>query len=79
METQSSEQKQTKKPAGRTALIGVGCMVLAFICAAIQSGMRPTTQLEALLPGLIVGLVGWVAIILFIVAIVQAIQNHRRK
>jgi len=79
METQSSERKQTKKSAGRTALIGLGCLVLTFICAVIQSGMKPTTQLEALLPGLAIGLAGWAAIILFIVAIVQAIQNRRRK
>ncbi len=68
-----------KRPAGRTAAIGAGFLVLAFICAAIQGGMRPTTQLEAILPGLITGLAGWAAIILFIVAIIQAIRNRKAK
>lgn len=65
------------RPAGRNAMIGVGFLVLAFIFSAIQSGSRPTTQLGALIPGLLTGLAGWVAIILFIVAIVQAILNRR--
>jgi hypothetical protein len=65
------------RPAKRNALIGVGFLVLTFILSAIQSGMRPTTQMGALLPGLLTGLAGWAAIILFIVAIVQAILNRR--
>lgn len=65
------------RPAKRNALIGVGFLVLTFILSAIQSGMRPTTYMGALLPGLLTGLAGWAAIILFIVAIVQAILNRR--
>ena len=67
-----------KRPAGRTAVIGAGFMVLCFIIAAIPRG-RPTTQLEAILPGLLCGLAGWAAIILFIVAIIQAIRNRQAK
>lgn len=68
-----------KVSAGRTAAIAAGFLVLAFISSAISGGMRPTTQLEAILPGLITGLAGWVAIILFIIAIIQAIRNSRVK
>ena len=68
-----------KRPARRTAAIGVGFLGLALISSAIQGGMRPTTQLEAILPGLITGLAGWAAIILFIVAAIQAIGNRRAK
>ena len=63
--------------AGRTALIGVGFVVVMFIFAAIQTGNSPTTKIGALLPGLITGLAGWAAIILFVVAIVQAIRNRK--
>jgi hypothetical protein len=55
----------------------VGFLVFAFLVSAITNGMTPTTKMQALLPGLIMGLAGWAAIILFIVAIVQAILNRR--
>jgi hypothetical protein len=67
------------RPAGRTAAIGAGFLLFSFLCSAIQSGMRPTTQMEALLPGILVGLTGWAAIILFIVAIVQVVRNRMAK
>lgn len=74
-ENVTSESHRKKRKAGRTALIGVGFMVLCFMLAAIP-WERPTTQIEALLPGLLIGLAGWTAIILFIIAIVQAILNR---
>lgn len=66
-----------KRRAGKTAMIGVGFLVLSFISAAIK--ITPTTKLEAILPGLITGLTGLTAIILFIIAIVQAISNKHKK
>ena len=68
-----------KRPAGRTAAIGAGFLVLVFIGSVISAGMQPTTQLGAILPGFIIGLAGWVAITLFVIAIVQAIRNRKEK
>lgn len=79
MDKQSSERRQPKKPAGRTAAIAVGLLAFSFACTAIQSGMNPTTQMGALLPGMIAGGAGFAAIILFVVALIQAIQNWRAK
>jgi hypothetical protein len=73
------EMPRPKRPAGRTAAIGVGFLLLSFLCAAIQGSMQPSTQMEALIPGIIIGLLGWVAIILFIVAIVQVFLNRLAK
>jgi len=66
-----------KKPAGKAAAIGAALLVLSFISVSIQSNMRPTTKLAAILPGAITGLLGWAAIILFITAIVRAIRNRK--
>lgn len=68
-----------KRPAGRTAAIGAGFLVLSLLCSTIQGSMRPTTQMEAIIPGLMVGLLGWAAIILFIVALVQTVRNRMNK
>ncbi len=57
-------------------MIAAGFLVVAVIAATISGDMRPATQMEAMLPGLITGLAAWVAIILFIVAIIQAIRNR---
>lgn len=73
------EPPRKKRSAGRTAAIGAGFLVLGLISTAIQGGMRPTTQLGAILPGLITGLAIWAAIILFIVAIIQAIRNRKAE
>jgi hypothetical protein len=35
--------------------------------------------MEAIIPGLMVGLLGWAAIILFIVALVQTVRNRMNK
>lgn len=78
-EKQSIERKQKKKPAGITAAIGVGLLVLSFVFSAIGSGMNPTTQLEAVLPGAISSLAFVASVILIIVAIIQAIQNRKSK
>jgi hypothetical protein len=67
------------RPAGRNAVIGLVFLILTFILAALQSGARPTTQLGAIFPGLLTGLAGWIAIIFFIIAIVQAILNRRKQ
>jgi len=45
----------------------------------MQGSMRPTAQMEAIIPGLMVGLLGWAAIILFIVALVQTVRNRMNK
>jgi hypothetical protein len=68
-----------KRPAGRNAAIGAGFLVLCIVTAIITEGITPTTKLGAILPGLIIGLTGWAAIIMFIIAIVQAIRNRRAK
>ncbi len=71
--------RMKKKSAGRTAVIGAGFLVLAFISSAIQTETTPTTKVGAILPGLITGLAALAAIILFIVAIAQAIRNRNAK
>ena len=63
----------TKKRAGKTALIGVGFLLLSFISVAIKG--QPTTQLGAILSGLFTGLTALTAIILFFIAFVQIIQK----
>jgi predicted nucleic acid-binding Zn ribbon protein len=68
-----------RKPAGRTALIAIGFLALGMIINALTLNVRPTTQMQAILPGLLVGVAIWVAIILFIVAAVQAILNLRAR
>lgn len=70
---------QKKEPAGKTALYGLGLLVLAFISAAVQGGIRPETKAAALIPGIITGLLAWAAIILFIIAIVWAVRNRKIK
>lgn len=75
----ASQPPRKKRSAGKTAAIGAGFLVLCVILAVIRGGMRPTTYLGALLPGIIGGLAGWAAIILFIVAIIQAIRNLKAK
>lgn len=73
------QEVQKKKPAGKTALYGLGLLVLTLISAAVVEGIRPETKAAAIIPGLVTGLLGWAAIILFIIAIVQAVQNSRIK
>ena len=67
------------RPASRNAWIGAGVLAFSFLVSLMTNGMRPTTQLEALIPGLIIGLAGWVAIIMFGIAIVQAVLNRRER
>jgi len=76
LKTKMAPRLQKPRRPKRNALIGLGFLALSFLAAAIQQAMAPpTTKLGAMLPGLFVGVLGWVAIILFIVAIVQAIRN----
>ena len=70
---------QKKKPAKKNALIAVGFLALSLIVSAITNDMDPNTKFEALLPGIIMGLCGWTAIILFIIAIIQAVRNRKIK
>ena len=71
------KDRPRKRPAGKTALMGIGCLLASFILAAATTNLRPTTKLGAILPGLTIGLLGWAAIILFIIAIVQVVRNRR--
>jgi peptidoglycan/LPS O-acetylase OafA/YrhL len=66
-----------KRRAGRTALIGLGFLVLAFILGAIMG--TPTSQAGAVLGSLMIVGSMFAAIILFIVAIVQAVGNRKAK
>ena len=68
-----------KKPAKKNALIAVGLLAFALIVSGITNNMDHNTKLSALLPGIVVGLSGWAAIILFIIAIVQAVRNRKLK
>lgn len=60
-----------------------------FVVAAISFGLdvvvslatqdfRPSTQTEALLPGLIMGVLGWVAIICFIAGVVKWFSARKK-
>jgi predicted nucleic acid-binding Zn ribbon protein len=73
----ASPSPRRKRRAGRTALIGLGLLVLAFILEIISG--RPTSQLGAILSGLLIVGAMLAAIILFIVAIVQAVGNRKTK
>jgi len=67
-----------KGSAGKAALIGVLFLALTFIWYLIEQGMGPpTTQLGAILPGMIGSFLTVGTIILFILAIIQAIRNRK--
>ena len=68
------------RPSGKVAKWGLVFLVITFVMAGIQGAMGPpSTKMGALLPGMIVGLAGWAAIILFIIAGVYAWLNSRDK
>ena len=75
----TAQPVQKKKPAGKTALYGLGFLVLAFVLVAITGNSHPMTKAGAIIPGLITGLLGWAAIILFIIAVIRAVQNRKIK
>jgi len=76
LKTKMAPRLQKPRRPKRNALIGLGFLALFFSTEAIRQAMGPpATKLGALLPGMFVGVLGWVAIILFIVAIVQAVRN----
>lgn len=66
-----------KRPAGRNALIGLGAFVLGILFQVIASNISPATKTAAILPGFISGLLYWTALVMFIIAIVQAIRNKK--
>ena len=43
--------RRKKRPAIRNALIGLGALVLWIMGSVIMNDIRPTTKLEAVLPG----------------------------
>lgn len=51
---------------------------LDMIVAIATQGSRPSTQAEAIIPGLIMGVLGWVAIICVIAGIVKWLASRNR-
>lgn len=52
--------------------------VLDMIVAMATQGARPTTQAAALIPGLLMGILGWVAIICLIAGIVKWFSSRKK-
>ena len=67
-----------QRPAGRNAIIGAVCLVVGFTVQAVSGGVRPTTQLGAILPGFITGLAIVVGIAFLIVSMFQAGLGSRK-
>ncbi len=57
------------------ALISLG---LDFFVSFVTQGMRPTTKAEALIPGMLMGILGWIAIICLIAGIVKLITSRKK-
>ena len=82
LDLKSKQVPRLQKPRRpkRNALVGLGFLVATFLAAAAQGAMgQATTKFGAMFPGLIVGLLGWTAIILLVVALVQVIRNKRDR
>lgn len=76
-ENLANQHEQKKKPALITAFIGLILLILSIVLDTIE--INPTTQFEVIFSGLLSSLTFLAAIILFIVAIIQAIRNHKLK
>lgn len=51
---------------------------LDVIVSLATQGFRPSTQAEAIIPGLIMGVLGWVAIICVIAGIVKWFSSRKK-
>lgn len=52
--------------------------VLDMVVAIVTQGSRPTTQAEAMIPGLLMGVLGWVAIICLIAGTVKWFSSRKK-
>ena len=51
---------------------------LDMIVAIVTQGARPTTQAAAFIPGMLMGVLGWVAIICLIAGIVKWFSSRKK-
>lgn len=54
------------------------CFALDMVVAVATQGARPTTQAGAAIPGLLMGVLGWVAIICLIAGIVKWLTSRKK-
>ncbi len=66
-----------KNPVKNLVIWGIVCLALSVIISLVIQNNAPKTQMGALLPGLIQGLLALGFIVLEIIAIVNAIINKK--
>lgn len=55
--------KKSKRPAKPFFVAAIISFALSMVVSLATQGFRPSTQLEAIIPGLLMGILGWIAII----------------
>ncbi len=66
-----------KKPVKNLVIWGILCLAFSVIISLVVQNNAPKTQMGAVLPGLLMGLLALGFIVLVIIAIVNAITNKK--
>lgn len=67
-----------KTTAKQFFTIAIVSFALDMLVSIATQGSRPTTQAEAIIPGLLMGILGWVAIICLIAGIIKWLSSRKK-